>query len=185
MTSQTVEKTAREKTTSEVIGKFESRESALAAQQAIASVGISAQNISISSYTPPDAQVDAMGTTTGSEAGLWIGGFYGGVIGLVSILVITTWTDIPENSPFSRLFILGFTLVGAVMGLIYGKQQFAKQPRKTKEVGDPSIAHTFQVMVKGSPSEIEAAHRVLTPPDEKSDEAPMDEIPATEASAEV
>ncbi len=156
MTNQTIQKP-----TDKVIGTFGDRQSALSAQQAIESAGIPAQKISLSGYNSPSAQVDAIGTTIGGEVGFWIGAFYGGVLGLFTVLTITTWSSIEANSTFSRLLILGFTVVGALLGIIKGKQNLSKQPIEQKEKGDSSIPQSFRITVNGSPDEMDTARRIV------------------------
>lgn len=147
-----------QKPSSETIGTFTSREAAAAAKQAIESAGIAPENISVSGQRSDRNQIEAMGTTVGGEAGFWVGGFYGGILGLVVTLSLTTWTSMPDNSNFGRLLILGFTVAGAVLGLLSGKRIHAQQSLVQKKKGDPTIPQSFEIIVSGSPEEIEKAN---------------------------
>lgn len=158
MTSQQLTK---QKPTSETIGIFDDRKTALEAKEAIEATGVTSENVSITAFTSGPNQLDAMGTTVGGEVAFWLGGAYGGVIGLVTTLTLTTWTSLPDNSNLGRLIILGFTVVGAILGLIGGKRFHAKQPIKQQQKGDPSIPQSFKVTVAGSSQDIEKANNAI------------------------
>jgi hypothetical protein len=162
MTNQTLEQTLKKPPTGEIVGTFLDQESALKAQRAIRDAGVMAQRVSVEGYTSPHAQIDAQGTTIGGEVGFWLGASYGGVLGLVVVLIMATWTSLAEDSTLSRLIILGFTVVGAVAGIIQGKINLAKQPMEEKEKGNAAIPHSFCIRVMGSASDRDQARKVIS-----------------------
>lgn len=156
MTSQTIVPNGQ------VIGIYNDRKSAKEMQQAIESAGISAQKVSIDDHVAPGPELEALGTTAGGEAGFLMGAFYGGTLGVIAIVIGTIAVDgLAANSSFNRLLIVGLTAVGAIAGLIYGKQVYAAQPKEQKQKSDPSIPRTFRVVVSGSRSEVEQAMNVV------------------------
>ena len=161
MTSQTAAPNV-DAPSGEVIGVYNDRRSAQKIQQAIASAGISKQNVMVDDHISPSTQVEALATTSGPEAGFWIGAFYGGVVGLVIALTAPFVVEgMAVNSTSSRLLILGATVVGGLLGLLFGKQIYAAQPKGQKQKSDPSIPRTFRVVVNGSKDEIEQAKGVV------------------------
>ncbi len=150
----------------ETIGVFDDRQSALKVQTAIASSGIPTQKISIdNSLSANDlgsvqTLEKARGTTTGGKAGLLVGGFYGGVIGIITSVIVPYWVDgISLNSPANRLLLAGITLGGAAIGFVYGNRALAIQ--KQKQTENPSASTSFRLVVSGSQDEIAQARRVL------------------------
>lgn len=156
MTSQTIVPNGQ------IIGIYDDRTSAQEIQQAIESAGISSQKVSIDDHVAPHAELAAIGTTSGGEAGFLIGAFYGGILGVIAVVIASTVVDgLATNSSFNRLLIAGLTALGAIAGLIYGKQVYAAQPKGQKQKSDPSIPRTFRVVVSGSQNEVEKAMSVV------------------------
>jgi len=110
----------------------------------------------------PEADVEAIGTTIGGEAGFLLGGFYGALISILVVTSIATWTDIAADSSFTRLLAVGLTLAGGLLGWLSGKQALANQPLAQKKKGNPDIPRSFCVRVNGSPSELKKARGVIT-----------------------
>lgn len=145
-----------------VVGVYNDREAAQEIQQAISSVGVSAQNVVIDDHITPKAQLDAMGTIVGGEAGLLLGAFYGGVIGLVVAIILPNLVDsVTPNSAFNRLLIVASALAGALVCWAYGKRNYAKQSKDQKQKGDPYMPRTFRVVVRGSEQEINKAKEAV------------------------
>lgn len=158
MTSKTFQTTVPN---GEVIGIYNDRASASEILQAIASSGIPDQKVSIDDHVTYEGKLKAMGTTTGGEAGFLLGAFYGGILAMAAATTTPVLMNIPANSTFNRLLILGFTIVGGVVGLISGKQAYAKQSKEQKQKSDPSIPRQFRVVVQGSQDEVEQAKSVV------------------------
>lgn len=146
----------------EVIGIYDDRQSAQKIQQVIASAGISKQKVLVDDHISPSTQLEALSTTSGPEAGFLIGAFYGGAVGLVIALSAPFLIDgMAVNSASNRLLILGATVVGGLLGLLFGRQIYNAQPKEQKQKSDPSIPRTFRIVVNGSQSEIERAKGVV------------------------
>lgn len=161
MTSQTVAPNV-DAPSGEVIGVYDDRQSAQKIQQAIASAGISKQKVLVDDHISPSTHLEALATTSGPEAGLLIGAFYGGVVGLVLALTAPFLIDgMAVNSASSRWLILGATVVGGLLGLLFGKQIYDAQPKGQQQKSDPSIPRTFRIVVNGSKSEIEQAKGIV------------------------
>jgi hypothetical protein len=161
MTSQTVAPNV-DAPPGEVIGIYDDRQSAQKIRQAIASAGISDQNVLVDDHVSPSSHLEALATTSGPEAGLLIGAFYGGVVGLVIALSAPFVVDgMAVDSSSSRLLILGATVVGALLGWLFGQRIYSAQPKGQKQKSDPSIPRTFRVVVDGSRDEIQQAKKVV------------------------
>jgi hypothetical protein len=148
----------------EIIGVFDNRQEALQAREAIASSGIPTQQVLIDNARASSAlsQADqkARGTTTGGKAGLLVGGFYGGVLGIIASVIVPFWVQgIEFNSTANRLLLLALTIAGAVIGYISGNQTLAAQKQEQKE--NPSAPTAFRLLINGSEDEIAQARRVL------------------------
>ncbi|KPQ36873.1 MAG: hypothetical protein HLUCCA11_05105 [Phormidesmis priestleyi Ana] len=147
---------------SNIVGVFKTRESAVEARTAILATGIAEPKVLVEGYTDPEADVEAIGTTIGGEAGFLLGGFYGALISILVVTSIATWTDIAADSSFTRLLAVGLTLAGGLLGWLSGKQALANQPLAQKKKGNPDIPRSFCVRVNGSPSELKKARGVIT-----------------------
>ena len=155
MTSQSIQ------SNSQVIGVFDNRRAAADAQKTVTSAGISAQKVSIDGDISTTAQVAAQGTTVGSEAGLWMGAFLGGTLGVIVVASLASFTGAAPNSSLNRWLIVGLTAAGAVVGAISGKNIRDAQPRSQQKVGNPSLPRTFRLVVEGSPEEIDQARQAI------------------------
>ncbi len=146
----------------EVIGVYNDRNSALEIKQAIESAGLSTQKVSIDDHVTPEAQLKALGTTSGSEAGFLLGTFYGGMLSILAATAAAYWLDgVAANSTFTRLLIVGISLGSGILGLILGKRNYDAQPLEQKQKSDPSIPRNFRVVVSGSSDEVSQARRVV------------------------
>lgn len=144
-----------------IVGAFKSQQEANEILSAIESAGVPKNKLSIEGFIDPEAQIEAIGTTTGGEAGLLLGGLYGSFVGVLAATLVPSWTNIAADSSFNRLLILGITAAGALIGWIAGKQALSAQSARQKQKGDPGMPRTFCVVVDGSKSEIEAARQVV------------------------
>ncbi|MGB3768604.1 MAG: hypothetical protein WA947_18770 [Phormidesmis sp.] len=144
-----------------IVGAFKTQDEANYVRSEIESAGISSKNLSVEGFIDPEAQIGAIGTTTGGEAGLLLGGLYGSFIGILAATSVPYWTDIAANSGSNRLLILGITAVGALIGWVAGKKELEGESVRQKQKSDPGIPRSFCVVVDGSPSEIDRARQVV------------------------
>lgn len=145
-----------------VIGVFNNHRGAMQLKEAIQSAGIPAQKVEIDSGISPLNQGLALGTTTGGQAGLLLGAGYGGVLGILFVLlVLIPFTGATPYSNISPLTLVAFTVVGAVLGLVMGKGLHASAPQENQIKGNPNAARNFRVVVKGSEDEVRRAHQTL------------------------
>ena len=144
-----------------IVGAFKTQQEANNVRSKIEELGIESSKLSVEGFIDPEAEIGAIGTTTGGEAGLLLGGLYGSFIGILAATAVPYWTDIAANSGFNRLLILGITAAGALIGLIAGKQALKGQPLRQQQKGDPGIPRSFCVVVNGSASEIEKSRQVV------------------------
>jgi hypothetical protein len=149
----------------EVIAIYTERSQADNARQTLQNSGIDPQQISIDDHVEPYNQVAAMGTTVGGEAGLLVGAFYGGVVGVMAVVIASVWTTGQYTvSTFEQLAVVGFTIAGAVVGAVTGKGLRAAQPAGQKVKGNPDMPRRFRVMVEGSPNQVVQAQQALGQP---------------------
>ena len=144
-----------------VIGVYKDRGSALKIKQAIESAGLSNQKVLIDDHVTPAGQVEAIGTTSGGEAGFLLGTLYGGFISILAATSAAYWLDIDASSTLPRLLIVGISLAGGLIGLISGKRNYDVQPKDQKQKSDPSIPRNFRVVVSGSEDEVNKAKSVV------------------------
>lgn len=144
----------------EIIGNFSTRQEAQDFKQAVESAGISGDSIMINDDVTVYNEVAAQGTTVGSEAGLVLGAFYGGTVGIILATIqgfyIPTDTLLP-----GQLIIAVLTLVGAVVGAIAAKRIRADHLPEQRTKGNPDIPRRFRVEVAGSENDINQARRVM------------------------
>lgn len=144
-----------------IVGAFKTKEDANYVRSEIESAGINGRKLSVEGFIDPEAQIGAIGTTTGGEAGLLLGGLYGSFVGILAATAVPSWTDIAANSGFNRLLALGITAAGALIGWIAGKKELEGASIQQKQKSDPGIPRSFCVVVDGSASEIERARQVV------------------------
>lgn len=144
----------------EIIGNFGTRQEAQNFKQAVESAGISGDSVMINDDVTVYNEVAALGTTVGSEAGLLLGAFYGGTVGV--ILAVIQGFYIPTDTLLpGQLTIAVLTLVGAVVGAIAAKRIRSSHLPAQKTKGNPDIPRHFRVEVAGSNDDIERARQVM------------------------
>ena len=144
----------------EIIGNFSTRREAQDFKQAVESAGISGDSVMINDDVTVYNKVAAQGTTVGPEAGLVLGAFYGGTVGV--ILAIVQGFYIPTDTLLpGQLIIAVLTLVGAVVGAIAAKRIRSNHLPEQKTKGNPDIPRRFRVEVAGSENDINQARRVM------------------------
>jgi hypothetical protein len=149
----------------EIIAVFNQRSEADSAKKTLENSGIASQKIVVDDHVEPYNQVAAMGTTVGGEAGLLVGAFYGGVVGVIAVVIASVWTtgQYTVSTP-EQLAVVGFTIAGAVVGALSGKGLRMAQPAGQKIKGNPDIPRRFRVMVEGSPNDVVQAQQALGQP---------------------
>jgi len=149
----------------EVIAIFKNRSEADNAKQAIQNSGIAPQQIMIDDHVEPYIQVAAMGTTVGGEAGLLVGAFYGGVVGVIAVVIASVWTTGQYTvSTFEQLAVVGFTIAGAVVGALAAKGIRNAQPAGQMIKGNPDMPRRFRVMIEGSTNDVQQAQQAIGQP---------------------
>lgn len=144
------------------VAVFDSWNAAQKAMDILQKADVSLRNISIEGDIDPYEEVAAMGTTVGAEAGLLIGAFFGGTIGIIfdSIYSTLVYGEL-VNTSFQQLAIVVLTIVGAIFGVLAGNRlRSAKLPQQ-KQKGNPDVPRRFQLMVEGSPENLSKAGELL------------------------
>lgn len=149
----------------EVIAIYNDRSEADSAKQTIQNSGIDPQQIQIDNHVEPYNQVAAMGTTVGGEAGLLVGAFYGGVVGIMAVAIgsVLTTGQYTVSTP-EQLAVAGFTIGGAVVGALAGKGLRSAQPAGEKMKGNPDVPRRFRVTIEGSTNDVLQAQQALGQP---------------------
>jgi hypothetical protein len=107
-------------------------------------------------------EVAAMGTTVGAEAGLLLGAFLGGSLGIlvVSILSTVIYGNLATTS-LTQLSTLGFIAAGALVGAIAGQRIRQNHLPAQKQKGNPDVPRRFQLQVEGSKESLAQAKEAL------------------------
>ncbi|MGB5972087.1 MAG: hypothetical protein WBG38_02150 [Nodosilinea sp.] len=157
--------TAQTAQNQETVAVFKSRQEADKARQAVQSSGLKEQCVHIDDHVSSTIQMSALGTTIGGQAGLWMGVFLGGTLGLIATIVISFWMtgDYPD-SLLSRLIVIGSAIAGAVFGSLVGKGLWDSQPANQKMKGNPDVPRQFRLVVEGSSEDLRRARQALNQP---------------------
>jgi hypothetical protein len=103
-----------------------------------------------------------MGTTVGSQAGIFIGVSLGGILGFILMTIISTLTQGEVvNSSFNRLLIFAFSAAGALIGVLVGRRVRAENMTGQRTKGNPDLPRRFQLLVEGSDEDISKAREIL------------------------
>lgn len=157
--------TAQAMQTRETVAVFNSRQEANQAKQTVQASGLNDQQVSIDDHVSPTIQVLAQGTTTGAQAGFWMGLFLGGIVGLIATIIAASWlTGGSPHSAISRFIVVGSAIAGSIFGAAVGKGLRASQPASQKMKNDPNMSRQFRLMVVGSRDEIRRAQQALGQP---------------------
>jgi hypothetical protein len=157
--------TAQSMQTRETVAVFSSRQEANQAKQAVQASGLNEQQVFIDDQVSPSIQVAAQGTTTGGQAGLWMGIFLGGVVGLIATILGSFWLtgDYPHSAA-SRFVVVGSAIAGGIFSSGVAKGLRARQPASQKIKGNPNVPRQFRLMVAGSQDDIRRAQEALGQP---------------------
>lgn len=126
---------------------------------------LSLRDIRIEGDIDPYEEVAAMGTTVGPEAGLLIGAFLGGIVGVIFVAVYSTiaYGEL-VNTSFNQLSVIALAVGGAIFGVLTGNRvRNAKLPAQ-KQKGNPNVPRRFQLMVEGDDAALNRAHELLGHP---------------------
>ncbi|TVQ07327.1 MAG: hypothetical protein EA368_14595 [Leptolyngbya sp. DLM2.Bin27] len=158
MTTQMMQ--AREK-----VAVFNTRQEANQAKQTIQAAGLNEQQIFIDDQITPSIQVSAQGTTTGGQAGFWMGLFLGGIVGLIATIIGSFWLtgDYPHSAT-SRFLVISSAIAGGIFGALVAKGLRASQPADQKIKGNPNVTRQFRLMIAGSSADIRRAQEALGQP---------------------
>jgi hypothetical protein len=161
MTAQTTQQ--RPPTQTQELAVFDNRQAAEAAQNLLQQqADLSLSDIRIQGDINTYEEVAAMGTTVGPEAGLLIGAFSGGIVGVVFVAIYSTlaYGDL-VNTPFNQLSIVAFTLAGAIFGIFTGNRIRNAQLPAQKQKGNSEVPRRFQLMVEGDAEALTQARECL------------------------
>jgi hypothetical protein len=148
-----------------VIAVFKNWNEANQAKQTLEASGLEAPKISIDDNVSPYVQVGAQGTTTGGEAGLLLGAFYGGVLGVIAATIVSVWTTGGYvNSNSYRLLVIGLAIAGGIFGALVAKGIRQQQGVAQKMKSNPDIPRRFRLLVEGSVNDIQQAQQALGQP---------------------
>ena len=153
----------RPKTNMREVAIFDNRNAAEQAKSLLQKQeDLSLSNISIKGEMDVYEEVDAMGTTVGPEAGLLVGAFIGGVVGVIFVSIYSTlvYGDL-ANTTFNQFSIVAFTIAGAIFGTLSGKRiRDAKLPAQ-KQKGNPYEPRRFQLLIEGDDDSMNQACQLL------------------------
>jgi hypothetical protein len=157
--------TAQMMQTRKKIAVFNTRQEANQAKQAVQALGLNEQQIFIDDQVSPSIEVAAQGTTTGGQAGFWMGLFLGGVVGLIATIIGSFWLtgDYPHSAT-SRFLVIGSAIAGAIFSSLVAKGLRASQPAEQKIKGNPNVPRQFRLMIAGSQDDIRRAQEALGQP---------------------
>ena len=161
MTAQTTQQ--RPPTHTQELAVFDNRQAAEAAQNLLQQqADLSLSDIRIQGDINTYEEVAAMGTTVGPEAGLLIGAFSGGIVGVVFVAIYSTlaYGDL-VNTPFNQLSIVAFTLAGAIFGIFTGNRIRNAQLPAQKQKGNSEVPRRFQLMAEGNAEALTQARECL------------------------
>lgn len=141
---------------------FDNLNAAEKAKELLQKAEVSLQNIRIEGDINRYEEVAALGTTVGPEAGLLIGGFFGGTLGVILFSIYSTMAyGELVNTNFGRLMIAVLAIGGALAGILFGNRLRAGEPLDEKQKGNPNIPRRFQLMGVGSPENLTKAGEIL------------------------
>ena len=130
------------------------------AKEKIQSAGVDADKITIDDHVEPYIQVNALGTTTGIEAGLWLGILYGATVGIILVSAYSVLTAGEfVNSPFNRYLVVAFTAIGGLTGAVSGRRLRSAALPEQKQKGNPDMPRRFRLMVSGDQEVIQRARQ--------------------------
>lgn len=163
MESQTIERQADMQ--QRELAVYDNYPAAQKAQNTLEQADLSLQNVRIEGDINRYEEVAAMGTTVGPEAGLLIGAFLGGVIGILFFSVYSTvaYGEL-VNTNFGRIAIIGLAIAGSVLGVLIGNRVRAAKLPEQKQKGNPNVPRRFQLIVVGNSEDIDKAGEVLGQP---------------------
>jgi hypothetical protein len=147
------------------IAVFDNFNAAQKAKDLLQRSELALQNLRIDGDINTYEEVAAMGTTVGPEAGLLLGAFYGGTLGVIFVAIFSTLIHGGVIlTQFNQLAVVGFAIAGAAIGVISGNRLRSAKLPEQKTKGNPDVPRRFQLMVEGSAENISRAKEMLGQP---------------------
>ena len=144
------------------IAVFDNLETAQAAKEKLQNSDVTFERLSIDGEITPYEEVAAMGTTVGLEAGILIGAFFGGTLGVIFVAILSTQLyGTVTSSTMNQLLIACFTAAGILLGAIAGRNVRNAHLSEQKQKGNPDVPRNFGLLVTGSSDAIHRAEEIL------------------------
>ena len=144
------------------IAVFDNLTTAQNAKQTLSQSDLDLNGVEINGDINSYEKLAAVGTVVGGEAGLLVGLFYGGTLGVIAVLVVATLiTGEVQNSALHYAVIAAFALAGALFGYILSQRIRADHLPVGATKGNPDVPRRFKLFVEGSPEEISKAKDML------------------------
>ena len=148
-----------------MVAVFGTRQEANQAKQTIQAAGLNEQQVFIDDQVSSGIQVLAQGTTTGGQAGFWMGLFLGGIAGLIATIIGSFWlTGEYPDSAASRYIVFGSAIAGSIFGALVGKGLRASQPANQKIKDNANVPRQFRLMIAGNQDDLHRAQQALGQP---------------------
>jgi len=149
-------------TVQQEIATFDNFNAAQKAKQLLQESELALRSLSIDGEIDNYEKLAAMGTVVGAEAGIIIGAFYGGTLGIIAVSMVSTLLNgAVINSPLNYGLITGFTIAGGLVGAIAGNRIRSNSLPEQKTKGNVDAPRRFQLIVEGQSSDITKAQEML------------------------
>jgi hypothetical protein len=160
MESQTIERQTN--TQPHEIAVYDNLSAAQQAQQSLEQANLSLQNVRIEGDISDYETVAAMGTTVGAEAGLLIGAFFGGTLGILFFTLYSTlvYGEL-VNTNVGRIAIIGLAIAGSLLGVLVGNRVRSAHLPNQNQKGNPNAPRRFRLLAAGHTDDIAKAAEVL------------------------
>lgn len=144
------------------IAVFDNFNAAQKAEALLKNSDFDLSNITIEGEISAYEEIAAMGTTVGAEAGLLLGAFLGGSVGIVAVSMLSTviYGDL-ATTPLTQFSTIGFIVGGGLVGAIAGQRIRQNHLPAQKQKGNPDVPRRFQLWVEGSEENLAQAKEAL------------------------
>lgn len=144
------------------IAVFDNYSEAQQAQKKLQEAEVSLRSISIEGDINAYEEVAAMGTTVGKEAGILLGAFFGGIVGVIFVSIVSTWSHGEViNSTFNQTSVLALTVIGGFVGAIAGNRYRSAKLPQQKQKGNPNVPRRYQIIAEGDSENLAKAGEIL------------------------